>query len=565
MLILLGLSAFSWYNIPMKTTVESPKTSYSIDELFAIVAKQSEAIASLEKRDAEKEKTIAAMKQKYSELIASMEATIAKQAALIKWYEGQLLMFKRRQFGTSSERIEDGYRQMTILGDIEVPPPPRSVEEVTVKRKKRIGKRAEDLAELPVVRIDHELDDKNCPSCAAPMNDIGVKLRHEIDIIPAQAIVKEHATHAYACPSIKCQEEQGKQTVVTANAPAPLIAGSLATPSLVAHIAYQKYSHGLPLYRIEKGFQFDGINISRQCMANWVIKCVELYLVLIYNRLVAHFLQETYAHSDATSVQVLKELGKTAQSKSTEWVHCTGVGAKHKIKLYEYKPSHSEKYLHEFLKDFKGFLHTDGHKVYRNLPQGIVVVGCWAHARRYWEKIWKALPEDKRKGSDADIGLQYINALFKLERKFAKLTAEERYERRLLESKPISDAFFAWVDYLGALPKTALGEACTYARNQRVYLENVFLDGNLELSNNRCERTVKPFVMGRKAWLFSTTPEGAMASSVMYSIIETAKENGLHPFEYVKFLLEKLPCMTSGDDFDALLPWSDVLPGLCRV
>ena len=170
---------------------------------------------------------------------------IAKQVALIKYYEGQLRLLKRRQFGTSSERMLAN--QLTIFGDVEVPPPPQEIEEVTVKRKKRIGKREEDLAKLPTERIDHELpeNDRNCPCCTAPMRNIGVKLRHEIDIIPAQAIVREHATHSYACPNIKCQEEQGKQTIVTADSPRPLLAGSLATPSLVAHIAYQKYSNGV--------------------------------------------------------------------------------------------------------------------------------------------------------------------------------------------------------------------------------------------------------------------------------------------------------------------------------
>ena len=162
---------------------------------------------------------------------------IAKQAALIKYYEGQLRLLKRRQYGTSSERMEQGFSQMTIFGEEEILPPPAEIEEVTVKRKKRLGKRAEDLANLPVERIDHELpeNERNCPECTTPMRDIGVKIRSEIDIIPAKAIVREHATHSYACPDIKCQEEQGKQTIVTADAPRPLIAGSLATPSLVAH------------------------------------------------------------------------------------------------------------------------------------------------------------------------------------------------------------------------------------------------------------------------------------------------------------------------------------------
>jgi hypothetical protein len=179
--------------------------------------------------------------------------------------------------------------------------------------------------------------------------------------------------------------------------------------------------------------------------------------------------------------------------------------------------------------------------------------------------LWKTIPEEKRKGSDAEVGLQYINALFKLEREYAKqkLTPDQCYDARLEKSKPIADAFFAWAENLGALPKSQLGKAVGYVLNQRKYLENVFLDGNLELSNNRGERSVKPFVMGRKAWLFSNTPDGAEASSVMYSIIETAKENGLHPFQYVKFLLEVLPNATS-ESIDCFLPWSDSLPDYCR-
>jgi hypothetical protein len=178
--------------------------------------------------------------------------------------------------------------------------------------------------------------------------------------------------------------------------------------------------------------------------------------------------------------------------------------------------------------------------------------------------MYKNLPKDKQKGSEAERGLAYINALFDLERKFKALSPDERYAQRLEKSKPIADAFFAWMGTLCALPKSPLGEAIKYAFSQRKYLENVFLDGRTELSNNRCERSVKPFVMGRKAWLFSNTPDGAKASSIMYSIIETAKENGLHPFHYVKFLLETLPSADT-NEIEKLLPWSDSLPNECRA
>ena len=502
------------------------------------------------------------------EALAKKDAQVAKLEALVEWYEHQFRLLKRHRFGASSEITGPDFRQLTILGEVTVAPPPPETEEVTVKRKKRVGKRAEDLANLPVTRVDFELPEgeRNCPKCDGPMSDIGVTVRHKIEIIPAQAILKEEAIHSYKCGSIDCEEREGRQTIVTAGAPASLIPGSLATPSLVAHIAHQKYTNGMPLYRLENGFRHDGVQISRQNMASWVIKCVQMYLMVVYLKMAGCLLLEKYLHADETTVQVLCEPNRRAQTKSYEWVYRTGGGAKRKIVVYVYKETREWKHPKDFLKPFAGYLHADGYEGYHNLHGGIIVVGCWAHARREWENIWKTIPEAKREGSDAERGLQYMNALFRLERKYTKLklTPQERHEARLRESKPVSDAYFAWADNLGALPKSPLGKAVGYSRNQRRYLENVFLDGNLELSNNRCERSVKPFVMGRKAWLFSKTPEGAEASSVMYSIIETAKENGLHPFNYIKYLLETLPGMKSGDDIDALLPWSESLPDSCR-
>ena len=497
----------------------------------------------------------------------NLSVKIAKLEALVQYYEAQLLLAKRRQFGASSERTDIDLRQLTLFGTSDVPPPPEpETEEITYKRKKYKGKREEDLSNLPVVRVDYELrsDERSCPKCAATMNDIGVNVWREIEIIPAQAILKEHAAHSYACPDKGCAEKAGKVTIIKAEAPKPLINGSLASPSFVAHIANQKYSNGMPLYRIEKGFKYDGVNVSRQTMSNWVIHCSENYLEAIYRLMIAEMLKETVLHADETTVQVLREPARSAQSKSYEWVYRTSGCAAQPIVIYDYKETRKQEHPREFLKDFKGFLHTDGYQAYHDLPPDITVVGCWSHTRRPWEKVYKLHPENQREGSDAEKGLAYINALFDLERKFKKLTLDERYEERIKQSKPVADAFFAWADSLGALPKSPLGEASGYALKQQKYLENVFLDGRLELSNNRCERSVKPFVIGRKAWLFSNTPSGASASSVMYSIIETAKENGLHPFQYVKFLLEVLPNATTSE-METFLPWSVSLPEWCRT
>jgi transposase len=498
--------------------------------------------------------------------IADKDIHIAKLETLVKHYEWQLLMSKRRQFGPSSEKTDSDIRQLSLFGETPAPPSEPEPEEITYKRTKRKGKREQDLVGLPIERVEHELpeDKRDCPECGEPMRDIGADVRRELKLIPAKVVVVENATHAYACPSTDCLNENGSTVIVKADSPAPLIAGSLASPSLVAHIAMQKYLNGMPLYRIEKGFQYDGVVISRQTMSNWVIKCVEVYLISIYVLLKSFLLKEPAIHGDETTHQVLREPGRAAQTKSYQWLYRTSGCSERKIVIFDYKETRSQKHPQEFLKDFKGFLHCDGYQAYHNLHSDITIVGCWFHSRSYFEKILKSIPEEKRKGTDAERGVAFINRLFDLEREFKELSPEERYKQRLEKSKPIAEAFFGWVNALGALPKTPLGQAVHYALSQRKYLENFLLDGRLELSNNRAERTIKAFVIGRKAWLFSNTPKGAVANSILYSIVETAKENNLHPYHYIKFLLEELPNATT-NNLESLLPWSQTLPDWCRV
>ena len=509
------------------------------------------------------------------EKIASLEALVAKQVeqiakmeALIKYYEEQFKLAQRRQFGSSSEHSPEQLHFDNMFNEAEdqanptLPEP--EFEEVIYKRKKRVGKREEDLSGLPVERIDYELPESEriCPEHGTPMDDIGVTVRHELEIIPAQVTVKEHAAHVYRCK--QCEEDGDHTPIVKANYPDPLIPGSLASPSAVAHIAVQKYVNGVPLYRQEKSFTYDGVSLSRQTMANWLIYCAQNLLIAIYSLLIGYLLKEPALHADETPVQVLHEPGRKAQNKSYEWLYRTSGCSEHPIVIYEYKETRGQEHPKTFLRDFKGYLHTDGYQAYHNLPSGIIVVGCWFHCRQHWENLYKTIPEDKRNGSNAERGLVYCNLLFAFEDEFRDLPPEDRYKKRLEFSKPVSDEFFTWVGSLNALPKSLLGEAINYALNQRKYLENVWLDGRLELSNNRAERSIKPFVTGRKNWLFSNTPNGAEASSILYSIIETARENGLRPLNYLKFLLEKLPNTTTGD-LEALLPWNENLPDYCRA
>ena len=508
--------------------------------------------------------TVTIQRSEYDFLL-NAKSRIVELEALVKWYESQLLSAKRRLFGPSSEKTDADFHQLTLFGESNVSALPIiETEEITFKRKKRRGKREEDLSFLPVERIDYELPltERVCPDCGDTMRDIGVHTRRELKLIPAKVIVLEHAAHAYACRN--CAENGERTPFLKAQAPRALIRGSLASPSLIAHIVAQKYGNGMPLYRLEKGFHYDGVTVSRQTMANWVIFCSEKYLNPLYELMKRCLLAESVLHSDETIVQVLREPGRAARTKSYEWVYRTSGCSERKNIVYEYKQTRGQEHPKRFLKDFKGLLHTDGYQAYHNLPPDITVIGCWAHVRRKFEDILKKIPEAGRSGTNAETGVAYINALFSLERKFANLTSKERYEQRLEKSKPIADAFFEWMSNLSALPKSPIGGAVHYALSQRKYLENVFLDGRAEISNNRAERSVKPFVMGRKAWLFSNTPAGAAASSVMYSLIETAKENGLHPYRYLEYLLETLSS-NSAFDIQTLLPWSDTLPEGCRV
>jgi transposase len=282
----------------------------------------------------------------------SLRGKLAKLEALVKYYEAQFLLAQRQRFGASSEQTDVDWRQMNLFqtrlfGEAApTPPPAPETVEITYKRKKQKGKREDDISNIPVVRVDYELseDERLCPECNTPMRDVGVNIRREIEIIPAQAILKEHAAHSYACPNADCAEKTDKVTFAKADAPAPLIGGSLASPSLVAHVAVQKYSNGMPLYRLEKGFRYDGVNISRQTMANWIIMCVNTYLVAIYLLLQSFLLKEMVLHADETTVQVLHEPGRAAQSKSYEWLYRTSGCAAHKIVVYDYKETRKQEH-----------------------------------------------------------------------------------------------------------------------------------------------------------------------------------------------------------------------------
>ena len=487
----------------------------------------------------------------------------------LKWFEEQHRLHLNKMYGRSSEKTSP--EQLSLFNEAEkeakpeVPEP--TIEKITYKRKKKQGHREEMLKDLPVETIEYHLpeEEQKC-DCGGNLHIMSKEVRKELKIVPAQVSVVEHVQYIYACRD--CEKNNTNTTVKTAKMPKPAIAGSIASSSAIAYVMSEKFVKGIPLYRQEQEWERMGVEISRQTMANWLIQSSDRWLKPIYERMHEHLIQREILHADETTLQVLKEPGRKVDSNSYMWLYRTGRG-KAPIILYDYQTTRAAKHPIKFLKDFKGYLHTDGYEGYTSIPE-ITLVGCWAHARRYFVEALKVLPPKKDNTLTAsEEGLEFCNKLFEIEKELHDLTDLERYEGRLAKSRPVIDNFKAWLKHQRprVLPKSLLGKAIQYCLNQWDKLTAFLLDGRLELDNNRSERSIKPFVIGRKNWLFSNTPKGAASSATIYSIVETAKENGLIPFEYLKYLFDKLPNVDITDIrvFDEFMPWSATLLEKCRI
>ena len=475
------------------------------------------------------------------ETIEELKKEIAELKALVKYYEELYRLHQHKKFASSSEKSNP--EQLSLFDEAENETdkhnPEPDVEQITYTRRRgREEKEEEVLPDLPVETVKHALpkEEQVCPECGCELHVMGHEVRRELEVIPAQVKVVEHTREVYACRN--CEKTATSVPIVKAPMPESVIKGSAASASSVAHIMTQKYVNAVPLYRQEQEFLMNGMALSRQTMANWLVRSSEDWLEPLYALMKSRLLMEEVLHADETTLQVLKEPGRNSRTESYMWLYRTSGCGSEPVVLYEYQPTRSSAHPKAFLEGFTGYLHTDGYAGYHVLPPEVKVIGCWAHVRRKFDEAVKGAPPDARANLPSQKGLALCNELFRLERDYEKLKPEERRGERLNRSKPISDTLFEWGSSLGAFAKSLLGKAIHYLLSQRQYLENVYEDGRLELSNNRAERSIKPFVIGRKNWLFSATVKGAKASSVIYSVIETAKENGLKAFEYLKYLFE---------------------------
>ena len=488
-----------------------------------------------------------------------------------RWLREQYLKGKQKQFGSSSERITSDtvqcemlFNEAEVSADTELP----ATEQISYTRKKKQpGHREEMLSDLPVETREYRLPDEDqfCKCCGGPLHEMSAEERKELQIVRPQVKVISHVRYIYSCRH--CERHEIETPIVKADAPGSFIEKSLASPSAVAYIMGMKFVEGMPLYRQEQSFGRMGIALSRSLLSNWVLLGGEM-LHPIYSRMKEKLIGLDILHADETTLQVLKEPGRKAESKSYMWMYRSGRDGP-PMAVFEYQPGRDAEYPKRFLEGVSGYLHADGYQGYDNLP-GVTLVGCWSHARRGFMDALKILPKSQRNDPKhlVNVALAYINRLFAIERELKDVSSEERKAVRDEKSKPVTDAFKAWLDEQRprALPKSQLGQAIGYCLNQWSKLTVFLTDGRLELDNNRSERTIKPFVIGRKNWLFANTPRGARVSALIYSIVESAKENGLDPTSYLEYLFERLPGIVEGDasSVDELLPWSDSVQSALR-
>lgn len=444
-------------------------------------------------------------------------------AAKLDWYEQQYRLSKAKMFGPSSEKGVEGQLTLPIFNEVEseremlnIEPKEEELPTLENKKKKKNphGKK-HDIKDLPVIVTTYQLsiDDKFCTKCGDPLHEIRPEIRTELEVIPAKVIVHKYESMIYGCRG--CEKDQTSSLIKAPGAPEAVIKGSMVSASLLSDIMIKKYVDATPLYRQEQDYIRKGIPITRNNMAHWVIRGSNDWLQLMYDRLQELLLERDVIHMDETTLEVLSEPHRPATSNSYMWVASTSAyDAQKSIALYHYTETRASYQARSFLGCYQGFIHVDGYAGYDSLlkktkdgpAMSITLVACMAHVRRkYMEALKVVKPEDYRYTA-ANQGLLYIKEMFRIEGELSTISIEDknlyyknRYEERLRRLKPVMDDFFAWAkeELPKVLPKCSYGIAVKYTIKQEEKLRNVLLDGRLELTNNRAERTVKPFVIGR--------------------------------------------------------------------
>ena len=398
------------------------------------------------------------------------------------------------------------------------------------------------------VIVDIDESDKVCDCCQSPLHKMGESSSEALEFVPAYINVIKTIRPKYTCR--QCEQNGTKSVVKTALMPATSIPKSIATPSLLSQIISCKYQFGLPLYRQETMFSDIGIELSRQTMSSWMLRSAQ-FLEPLYMRLKESLLAEPVIHADETPLKVIK----AEKSTSYMWGYCCGsdrASEKTNIVLYDYHNSRAAQCAIDFLDGYQGYMHVDGYKAY-GLTEA-KLVACLAHIRRKFVDAKKI--QSKSKAGKVDVALNLIGKLYGLEQQLKDKSIEDRFNIRQSQAKPTVKELHDWlINHQDKIPpKTKLGEAISYSLNQFDKFQRYLEDGRLSIDNNRAERAIKPFVIGRKAWLFSNTCNGAYASAILYSLVETAKANGLVVHDYISRCLQHIAEQPT--NLEPLLPWN---------
>jgi len=488
---------------------------------------------------------------------------LQRQITLLKEH---LTSSKKREFGPKSEKVRNlfNFEDPDIFNETEIvsdeTAPELNIAKVFESAKTNV-KLKETLESFESEEIVYELtnDELNC-DCGHTMHEVSKETVKELKYIPEQFKVIRHRQKVYACRG--CEKNELNTTFKKAKMNPRPFPNSVLSSSLAAKIVYDKFKMGLPLYRQAAHYYDKGAEFTRKNLGNWLLRTSDT-LLPIYEKMKSSLINERYLHADETSFQVLKEPGKKATSNSFMWVYLNNDDNKPNC-IYQYTPTRQGDNPKTFLNGFKGYLTTDGYGGYNNIT-GVITTGCFFHARKYFVESYELKGETNM--SVSKVFIEHINELFQIENQIKGLSSEKRTEIRTNESKKITDSIYEkLISYRDkVMPNSKLGKAINYSLNQWSHLIKFLEDERIEISNNRAERAIKPFVIGRKNWLFANSVKGAKSSEVLYSIVETAKLNKLDIYEYLVYVIDHFEDLKDESKVYDYLPFSDKLPEKLKV
>jgi transposase len=527
-----------------------------MSDLLKLLEQKDHALEQRDQLIAQQERAIAEHGQAIADrehVIEDHKHIIEEQQKLLKLMEEKLRLARQKRFGASSEKLPfqgdffDEAELEVALGDIE-----RQIEEQEKSKPKRRKPREGFSDKLPRIRVEFPLSEAEK---AGASQTFFAKVKEELDIIPAQARVIE-----YWQEKAVFDEPDGSQRIEAASRPVHPLGKCIASVQLLAYLLVAKYADALPLYRLEKIFKRYGATISRTTMANWIIGLDGVFRPLI-DLIRTHQVSGNYLQGDETRLQVLKETGKVATSDKWMWVVRGGPPGQPAV-LFDYDASRGEEVALRLFKDFQGVLQVDGCASYNRVcrENALTRIGCWDHARRKFVEASQAMPTQKKgsKVSKADVALSKIRKLYAIEKRIESLDPEQKRQQRQALSLPVLEEFKNWLEKNSrrVVKDSLTWKAIHYTLNQWDTLVGYCEDGQLHISNALAENAIRPFAVGRRNWLFADTPRGARASATVYSLIETAKANGIEPYDYLLHVLKHIASADTLEKLEALLPWN---------